>query len=318
MCNGALTGSQESKKEDKNETLCKTFVWTDEGVGDFRPSNEPSAIDEISRLPSMKQFNVNGLKILSDVVLLSNKNDVIAFTKNVGKQNPYTENHINCSAADLIDSFLRISINEDLKMLSIDVLCILRVPPTNDPISKGSRLQLKKQNILVLKFTESLLKAVQETKEDSLDWRTNPEEMRRIQFLLKDLKFEMVKRREKYILLMQNLLNEISSKLERLPAGAPTNGDIDSDFVSVHKVIIEAANASVKAVVLNDVEHQSVNSKSPLFAQIVSMTDILKDIRSQIAANRQKRSVNRDLNYETVQVRNLILKNFSMNIGIQS
>lgn len=165
-----------------------------------------------------------------------------------------------------------------------------------------NRLHIQKRELTTVKGPDNIL-ATGRTASNCLgetkDWRTDPDEMQRVKFLLQTLKEQLLQRREQQITRLQELVNEINSKQ------MPTDNTVDTR-AAAHHVKLDA-KSSVKTVLLNDL----VGSDNGAMQSIADATAKLKEIQSNITETRRarihKRAATEKLTADTINITNLII-----------
>lgn len=165
-----------------------------------------------------------------------------------------------------------------------------------------NRLRIQKSELTTVKGPDNILasgRTAGNCLDDTKDWRTNPDEMQRVKFLLQTLKEQLLQRREQQIARLQELVNEINAK------HTPTDNIVESR-AAAHHVLLDA-KSTVKTVLLNDL----VGSDNGAKQSIADASARLKEIKSNIEETRRarihKRAATEKLTADTINITNLII-----------
>lgn len=232
----------------------------------------------------------------------------MAFIRSALATSNRTATSIPCDTESLVHlSLLKLKAFNS-STITYQTICVFRQTLASD--GNGFSIRIKKNDFIVLEADANLVTSARNATNNCADrpndWRANPTEMRRIKFLLNDLKEQLLQRRDHYVGRAKHLLAEISAKMN----GAQALGIANHNVVAAQRARL-TATASAKSIHINSAH--GIEATSQKYATINAATQKLKEISARIKQNRdgghRKRSIDEDITGETVTVKNLIVPN---------
>lgn len=185
-------------------------------------------------------------------------------------------------------------------LTSYQIICVFNEPPASAKIHP--RLRIQKSDLTTVKAPENVHasgRTASKCMDNSKDWRTNPDEMQRIKFLLQTLKEQLLHRRDEQIIRLQELVNEINSKQ------TPTDHTLDGRAAAHHVKL--GAQSSVKTIVLNRLHGSENGTKESIATATAKLKQIETNIEEMRRGRLHKRAAHDKLIADTINVTNLII-----------
>lgn len=217
---------------------------------------------------------------------------------------------IPCKTESLIHlSLLKLRVYNS-STVSYESICVFKEPLASSP--EGFTIRMKQSSFIVLQDDGNLVTSGRNTTnkcaENPNDWRANPAQLRRVKFLLEELKEQLLHRRDQYVVRAKQLLAEIDVKMNRIKQNGST--DQIRDVIAAQGVRLSDTTVA-QAIVINGVHDINVTTNN--YSTIREAAQKLKEISLKMQQDRdsrlRKRSIGNDISGDTVTVKNLIVPN---------
>lgn len=215
----------------------------------------------------------------------------------------------NCTIASLVYISLVKSKPANSTATSYKAVCIYK-----DTIQQGLWLQIKRNDLTVIQGAEGFISSARNVTKicetDEKDWRSDPNEMRRMKFLLLELKEQLAHRRDTYFAEIKELLNQVKA-LTAEQARSPAITDVDLNerrAISAQRIRLDDQSSVQKIVLAGEA---AADPPSAVQLSVPTAIERLKQMISNIEGERngalRKRSADVDLKVETINVRDLVV-----------